>query len=176
MPPGPGSIISSGFGQAGQHPVAVGFVASFCQSREGGFRIRLPCCCLCVTPFPSDADSNAKSCPSPKDRSGSSGPFFLLCRQSERQNRPSAGRHVPTADSGRADAFVRPLPQAGMRAWGSGAYPIAPDEKSHVCGEHQAHVGIPLQVFSACQLCLFLISASILRSIRLLLTKRRVLS
>lgn len=93
MPPGPGSIISSGFGQAGQHPVAVGFVASFCQSREGGFRIRLPCCCLCVTPFPSDADSNAKSCPSPNDRSGSSGPFFFCCagKAKDRTGRQQAG-------------------------------------------------------------------------------------
>ena len=116
MPPEPVSIItSSRFGQAGQHPVAVGFVASFYKSREGGFRIRLPCFCLRVTLFPSDADSNAKSCPSPKDRSGSSGPF-LLCRQSEKQNGLSAGRHVPTADSGRADVFVRPLLRAGMHA------------------------------------------------------------
>lgn len=36
--------------------------------------------------------------------------------QAKRKAERVVSRHVPTADSGRADAFVRPLLQAGMRA------------------------------------------------------------
>lgn len=139
MPPEPVSIItSSRFGQAGQHPVAVGFVASFYKSREGGFRIRLPCFCLRVTLFPSDADSNAKSCPSPKNRSGSSGPF-LLCRQSEKQNGLSAG-------------MCRPQTLAGlMLLCALYCRRACAPERRRICAERS----------------LFFISASILRSIQL---------